>query len=86
MKYVDGVPDGEINKITHLNAMKHFSYNPFSVRPKDQCTVSALRAEAADVDTSVVSRSKGGPKEKHTGIVDLGTVTKRLDSMGKDPD
>ena len=30
MKYLDGVPDDEINKITHLNAMRHFQFDPFS--------------------------------------------------------
>jgi hypothetical protein len=29
-----------------------FSYDPFSTRPKEQCTVGALRAEARDVDVS----------------------------------
>jgi hypothetical protein len=48
--------------------------------------VAALRAEAADVDTSVVSRAKGAQLERPKGIVNLGTVTKRLESMGKDPD
>ena len=83
MKYLTGVPDDEIDKITHLNAMRHFRYDPFSVRPRETCTVGALRAEAADVDTSIVSRSKDGPKEKATGIMDLATVAKKLDVGGK---
>ena len=29
MKYLDGVTDEDINKITHLNAMKHFQFDPF---------------------------------------------------------
>ena len=53
MKYLADVPDDEINKITHLNAMKHFQFDPFSVRPREKCTVAALRAEAADVDTAL---------------------------------
>ena len=47
-----GVPDDEIDKITHENAMRLFQYDPFAARPKEQCTVGALRAEAADVDVS----------------------------------
>ena len=39
MKYLDGVSDEDINKITHLNAMKHFQFDPFSVRPREKCTV-----------------------------------------------
>jgi hypothetical protein len=49
---IAGIPDGEIDKITHLNAMRIFQYDPFSVRPREQCTVGALRAEATDVDVS----------------------------------
>ena len=43
--------DATINKITHENAMRHFKFDPFAVRPRDQCTAAALRAEATDVDT-----------------------------------
>jgi len=31
-------------------------YDPFAVVPREQATVAALRAQAPDVDTSVVSR------------------------------
>jgi predicted TIM-barrel fold metal-dependent hydrolase len=51
MKSLDGVPDDEIDKMTHLNAMRHYQYDPFSVIPREECTVGALRARAADVDT-----------------------------------
>jgi predicted TIM-barrel fold metal-dependent hydrolase len=43
--------DDQIDKITHLNAMHHFSFDPFSTRSRERCTVKALRSEAADVDT-----------------------------------
>jgi hypothetical protein len=43
--------DEQINKITHENAMRHFSFDPFAIRPKERATVRALRAEATDVDT-----------------------------------
>ena len=29
----------------------HYQFDPFAVRPPEQCTAAALRAEAADVDT-----------------------------------
>ncbi|SBW20543.1 hypothetical protein FDG2_1728 [Candidatus Protofrankia californiensis] len=48
----EGVPDAEIDLITHGNAMRWFSYDPFSVLPREECTVGALRAKATDVDTS----------------------------------
>ena len=59
MKYLDGVPDAEVNKITHENAMRLFRYDPFAHRPREQCTVAALRAEATDVDTSLMARNAG---------------------------
>ena len=43
--------DATINKITHENAMRHFKFDPFAVRSREQCTARALRAEAGDVDT-----------------------------------
>src|SRR5580692_2763634 len=57
MKYLDGVPDAEVNKITHENAIRAFSYDPFSVRPREKCTAGALRSEATDVDTSMRPRN-----------------------------
>jgi predicted TIM-barrel fold metal-dependent hydrolase len=43
-----------IDKITHENAIRHFQFDPFAHRPREQCTVGALRAESPDVD--VVTR------------------------------
>jgi predicted TIM-barrel fold metal-dependent hydrolase len=45
------LPDAQIEKITHENALRHYQFDPFSIRPREQCTVAALRAEATDVDT-----------------------------------
>jgi predicted TIM-barrel fold metal-dependent hydrolase len=53
-----GVPDADINKITHENALRFFQHDPFRQRPKQKCTVAALRAESPDVDLSV--KSQGG--------------------------
>ena len=78
MKYLEGVSDEDIDKITHLNAMKHFHFDPFSVRPREQCTVGALRAEAADVDTSLVSRARGQTKINDQGIVSVSSFTNRI--------
>ena len=46
--------DEQINKITHENAMRHYQFDPFSVRERRACTAAALRAESPDVD--VVTR------------------------------
>ena len=45
-KQLAGLPDDEVNKITHDNAMRIFRYDPFAHRPKDKSTVGALRAQA----------------------------------------
>ena len=57
---LEGIPDDEINKMTHLNAMRLYSFDPFKVRPRELCTVGALKAEGADVDIAL--RSMGRPK------------------------
>jgi hypothetical protein len=40
-----------VDRITHLNAMRAYQFDPFAVRPRERCTAAALRAEATDVDT-----------------------------------
>jgi hypothetical protein len=62
MKSLDGVPDEDIEKMTYRNAMRHYRFDPFVNTPKEQCTVGALRARAADVDVSVMSK---GRKARH---------------------
>lgn len=76
MKYLEGLPREEIDKITHLNAMQNFSYRPFDHIPREQCTVGALRAQAADVDTSLVAYGTG--KFQDDGIVTTLTLAQRL--------
>ena len=56
---LEGIPDDEIDLMTHGNAVREFHYDPFAHRPREQCTVGALRAEAAGVDVS--ERSSGKP-------------------------
>ena len=70
-----GVPDDELNKITYENAMRWFNFDPFAHRPKEQCTVGALRAEAGDHDVSIKAYDKGR-FEKLVGI-DMGRLEKR---------
>ncbi len=65
--------DGEIDAITHANAMRFFRYDPFAIRPRERCTVGALRAESAGWDvephsTAVIEHeARTGPVK----IVDL---------------
>ena len=48
--YLTDVPDDEIDKITHSNALRLYSFDMFKHLPKDELTVGALRAQATDVD------------------------------------
>lgn len=51
-KSINHLNDEEINKITHLNAMREFNYDPFAVLKREDCTVGALREKAKHVDVS----------------------------------
>jgi len=48
-----GCTPEEVAMITHENAMRWFSFDPFAHRPKAECTVAALRATATDWDVSM---------------------------------
>jgi predicted TIM-barrel fold metal-dependent hydrolase len=71
--YLEGVTDHDVDRITHANAMRHFSYDPFPLLGgRENCTVGALRAKAAGRDVSIRSTK---PKAAATGPVrsmDLG--------------
>ena len=54
-KSLTGLNSEQIAKLTHENAMKHYGFDPFACRPKEQCTTKALRSESPDVD--VVTRA-----------------------------
>jgi predicted TIM-barrel fold metal-dependent hydrolase len=62
LRSLEGVPDHEIDAMTHLNAMRLFHYDPFSRIPREQATVGALRALATGVDTS--PKPSGKPVER----------------------
>jgi len=58
-----GVPDDEIAKVTHRNAMRIFAYDPFSALAPADATVAALRALAADVDVRERAVSGALPRD-----------------------
>ena len=74
--YLDGVPDDEINKITHENALRLFSFDMFKNVPKDQATVGALRAQANDVDLGF--RSSARLKKTGTDTVSVLDLAAKL--------
>ncbi len=62
---VQGLTDEQIDKITHANAMRLFSFDPFATRPRELCTVGALRKEAEGRDVSNVSHGVEGATHHH---------------------
>jgi predicted TIM-barrel fold metal-dependent hydrolase len=66
--------DAEINQITHENAMGFFSYDPFAIRPRERCTVGALRSEAVGWDVEPHPAVGRAPKER-TGPVTIKDLT-----------
>jgi predicted TIM-barrel fold metal-dependent hydrolase len=84
MRCLGDAPDPDVRRITHENAMRHFRFDPFAHRPKEKCTVAALRAEARDVDLSL--RSQGGkPPREDAGPITTRDVTQQLMSAFTTP-
>ncbi len=61
---VGGVPDDEVNRITHENALRHFRLDAFKHRARAKCTVEALRAEARGVDLGLKSHGGKPPTDQ----------------------
>jgi predicted TIM-barrel fold metal-dependent hydrolase len=66
-----GVSDDDLNKMTYENAMRWYSFDPFSVRPKEQCTVAALRAESPGHDVAIRSVDTRHEHGRGTDLADL---------------
>ena len=68
------VPADHVAKMTHENAMRWYSFDPFTSMPKAESTVGALRAKAAGHDVSTMSRSTRvrTPAEKLEGLPQAG--------------
>jgi hypothetical protein len=50
----------QIEKITHLNAMRTFNFDPFKYHKREELTVGALRAKAAAAGVDTTPKSNGG--------------------------
>jgi len=66
-KRVVGVPDALVDKITHENAIRHFNFDAFAGKTRENCTVGALRAEVADHDISIQSQGTRRSRAAATG-------------------
>jgi predicted TIM-barrel fold metal-dependent hydrolase len=75
-RVTDGVSDDDINKITFENACRWYRFDPFAHRPKELCTVGALRAEASGHDIATRSYDHGR-REKKLGI-EMGELSARV--------
>jgi len=61
-KTVTDLSDEQIDKVTHLNAMKFFNFDPFKHHKREELTVGALRAQAAADGVDTTPQSFGGDK------------------------
>jgi predicted TIM-barrel fold metal-dependent hydrolase len=56
--------DEDVRKITHENAMRHYQFDPFAIRPKEQSTAAALRGESPDVDVVTRVGRRAGERDR----------------------
>ncbi|HBO3410778.1 TPA: amidohydrolase family protein, partial [Pseudomonas aeruginosa] len=61
------LPKETIDKVTHLNAMREFSYDPFAILGRENCTVGALRAQATHVSTEPALGMGGAAPKREKG-------------------
>jgi predicted TIM-barrel fold metal-dependent hydrolase len=74
--YLGDLTPDEVAKVTHLNAMRIFSFDPFTHVPEEQATVGALRSRATDVDLGY--RSSARLKKEGTEPVSVLTLTSAI--------
>ncbi len=77
---VKHLPESVINKVTHENVMRLYNFDPISKLGRENCTVGALRAQAAHVDTSVKATPGLNPNTGD-GVVTSGDVQQMFASM-----
>lgn len=71
-RHLGGIDAETVAKITHLNAMRHFGFDPFAHRAPADCTVSALRALATHVDVGPTApRRSFTPPERPLSLLDM---------------
>ena len=68
MLTANDVPDEDIGKMTHENAMRWYSFDPFEHIAREQATVGALRKAAGDTTCrsrpSVTTRRASGSRTR----------------------
>jgi predicted TIM-barrel fold metal-dependent hydrolase len=72
------VDDHDVDRMTHLNAMRAFDYDPLTLfGGREACTVGALRARAAGHDVSIRSTSTRAVGAHRTQATDLQAAASR---------
>ncbi len=57
-QYLEAATSDAVDRITHLNAIRIYQFDPFRHTSKEEATVGALRAKAADVDMTLRSSER----------------------------
>ena len=70
------LPKAQIDAVTHLNAMREYSYDPFAILGRENCTVGALRAIASHVDVRTHSGGGYNPSNAQGRQVTAGEVAR----------
>jgi predicted TIM-barrel fold metal-dependent hydrolase len=75
-----GLSDEDIGKISHRNAMKCYSFDPFKHLQREDCTVRALRAKARHVDLSYTDTGGKGrkPTDATLGPIPVSEINRQL--------
>ncbi len=75
---LEGVSDDDVHKMTWANAARDYSFDPFTHRKREDCTVGALRAESPDVDMTLISAGGPPPAEDETRPVTSADILGQL--------
>jgi predicted TIM-barrel fold metal-dependent hydrolase len=71
------LPKTTIDKLTHLNTMREFSYDPFKLMAREDCTVGALRQKALHVNVEPRPGMGGAaPEGQGQRVVTSGDINK----------
>ncbi len=73
----NNVADNEIDKITHLNAMRWYSFDPFTHITREQATVGALRKASEGHDVSIQALSR----HQHKAFASFGEFAKQTEGQ-----
>jgi predicted TIM-barrel fold metal-dependent hydrolase len=75
---VNNVPDDEIKKMTYENAMRWYSFDPFTHITREQATVGALRKAAEGHDVSIRALSHHKDTRAGSSFADFAANAKEL--------